>query len=231
MTVQFNLIPDIKSQYLKAKQLERLTIGGATVAAVICIIILALLFFLVDFKQKHDINNLTSNISTSSAKLRSITGLDKIITIQNQLETLPGLYQNDPKISRLFGYITQLTPPNVTIGDLSVDLTANTMDIKGSAPALSDVNAFTDALKRATYDDKTAGTTGAPAFSSVVLTSFGRDSQGATYTIDFSFDPVLFSASDQVTLNVPQTTNAPQVPGINGEIFKALTKPKQAGGQ
>lgn len=222
--VQFNLIPDVKYEYLKAKRFERATISISIIVVAVCIVVLAALVFFADFKQKHDISGLSSDITNSSRKIQSINGLDKIITIQNQLESLPALYEQDPSTSRIFSYITQLTPPNVTVGDLTLDFTANTMEIKGQAPALSDVNSYTDALKEATYNDKTSGVSSQPAFSSVVLSTFARSDQGATYTIDMSFDPTLFKTDDTIVLTVPKKTNLPQVPGLNGQIFKALPK-------
>lgn len=220
--VQFNLLPDVKYQHLKARRLERLVVTGASLLTGVCIIILALLILWVDVWQKHAISSDTANIKTAAARIKSISGLNNIITVQNQLGTLPGLYAQDPQTSRLFTYVTKITPPNVTIGDLSLDFTQNTMEIKGSALGLDDVNAYTDSLKKATYDDATSSTTSVPAFSNVVLSSFSRSQQGASYTIDLNFDPILFQPSEKVTLTVPQTTNIPQLPGVNGQLFKAL---------
>ncbi len=224
MAVQFNLLPDVKYQYLRAKQLQRLAVSGASIAVAVCVVVIILLVLWVDVWQKHTISSTTDNIRTAAAKIESINGLDKIITVQSQLDSLPSLYAQDPQVSRIFGYITQLTPPNVTIGDLQLDFTQDTMEIRGSAPGLDDVNAYTDSLKSATYNDKTSGATGVQAFTSVVLSSFSRDDKGATYTIDMNFDPLLFQASENITLYVPQKTNLPQVPGLNGSIFKALPK-------
>lgn len=232
-TVQFNLIPDIKYEYLKAKRLERTIVSATVVAVIICVVLLAALIFEADFRQKHNLSNLSSEITTSSQKVKSINGLDKIITIQNQLESLPALYEQDPSSSRIFNYISQLTPPEVTVGDLTLNLTAgsagtssggtpDTMEIQGQAPTLSNVNAYTDALKEATYSDKTAGTSNVPAFSDVVLSSFSMGNQGATYTINLNFDPTLFKTDDTIALSVPKKTNLPEVPGLNGQIFKAL---------
>lgn len=220
--VQFNLLPDVKYQHLKAKRLERLVVTGASLLVGVCIVILVLLILWIDVWQKHTISSDTANIKTAAAKIKSIDGLNNIITVQNQLATLPGLYAQDPQTSRLFTFVTKITPPNVTIGDLSLDFTQNTMEIKGSAPGLDDVNAYTDSLKKATYDNKTSGATDQPAFSNVVLSSFSRSQQGATYTIDLNFDPTLFQPTQTINLSVPKTTNLPQVPGVNGQLFKAL---------
>lgn len=225
MTVQFNLLPDVKYQYLKAKRLQRLIVTVASIAAAVCVVVLIIMILFVDVWQKHHISSLTSDIKTNAQKVKSIDGLDKIITVQNQLGTLPSLYSQDPQTSRLFGYITKLTPPNVTIGDLSLDFTANTMEIKGSGPGLDNINAYTDSLKKATYDDATSGVDNTAAFSSIVLSSFSRDDKGASYTIDLSFDPILFQPSEKITLNVPKTTNSPKIPGASGQLFKALPAP------
>lgn len=220
--IQFNLLPDIKFQYLKARRLQRIVVSGSVVAVAICIFVVALLFVFTNIFEKNHIRDLTNDINTNVSQLRSINGLDKIITIQNQLETLPGLYKQDPTTSRIFGFIVQLTPPNVTIGDLTLDFTQNTMEIQGTAPSLDNVNAYADSLKKATYDDGATGAKNVPAFSGVTLSSFGRTSAGASYTFDMSFDPILFQPDEKITLNVPKTTNLPQVPGINGKIFQAL---------
>jgi hypothetical protein len=39
-----------------------------------------------------------------------------------------------------------------------------------------------------------------------------------------AFDASLFAAGpdNDINLTVPQTTNLPQVPGVNGQIFKAM---------
>ncbi|MEO6761693.1 MAG: hypothetical protein ABI220_04980 [Candidatus Saccharimonadales bacterium] len=230
MIIQFNLLPDIKFEFLKTKRLERLIVAASLIATAACIVVLAVLLLVVEVKQKHDISNLTKDITTHANKIKAISGLDQKITVQNQLETLPSLYAASPQTSRIFGYIVKLTPPDVTIGDLSIDFTANTMTIKGAAPGLSSVNAYADSLKRATYDDATTSIKGVAAFNGVTLTSFGRDQNGATYTLDFSFDPLLFQPSENITLNVPKTTNVPKVPDIGHKIFKSLPELTNEGG-
>lgn len=230
--IQFNLLPDVKYQYLKAKRLQHGMIGISVIAVAVCVLILIFLILFVDVFQKKHISDLTSDIKTNAAQIKSIDGLDQIITVQNQLETLPGLYEQNPQASRIFNYITQLTPPQVSIGDLSLDFTANTITIKGSAPALDNVNAFTDTLKAATYDDQVSGATGVAAFNGVTMSSYGRTTQGASYTIDANFDGDLFKSDETIVLHVPKTNNLPKVPSANdGSLFKALPKTQQQGGQ
>jgi hypothetical protein len=85
---------------------------------------------------------------------------------------------------------------------MTTDNTQNTMTISGDAPSLDVVNTFVDGLKFTKYSvDGSADSKN--AFSNVVLSNFGRSNQGATYTITLAFDPVIFSNSNKVTLNVP----------------------------
>lgn len=224
MKIQFNLIPDIKFEYLKAKRLEQMVILGSVVFVGLIVIVVGGLIVWTQLYQGNKISDLSSKIDSSAAQIKKIDGLDKIITIQTQLNTLPGLYEQDPRVSRVFSFLVKMTPPSVTIGDLSLDLTQNTLEIKGTAPALKDINALADTLKQTTFDNRVTEQKGQPAFSDVVLTSFGRSDKDASYTIDLTFDASLFAAGvdNDISLSVPQTTNLPQVPGVNGQIFKAM---------
>jgi len=90
-----------------------------------------------------------------------------------------------------------------SISRLNVDFAQQAITISGSANTLEIVNTFTDTLKFTTYHTASAPQTEVPAFSNVVLSAFGRDSKGATYTITFTFDPPIFSDTQEVTLTVP----------------------------
>jgi hypothetical protein len=83
------------------------------------------------------------------------------------------------------------------------------MTITGQAVALDQVNVYADTIKETTFT-KASDSTGSPAFSSVVLSSFGRNDKGATYTLTLSFDPAIFSNADKVTLTVPNIVTSPQ---------------------
>lgn len=98
--------------------------------------------------------------------------------------------------------MSQLTPTAATIAKLNVDYAANTMSVSGSADSLTTVNKFTDTLKFTTYTTASSSSSKA-AFSDVVLSAFGRDSKGATYTITMKFDPVIFQETSDVSLTVP----------------------------
>lgn len=209
--IQFNLLPDVKLQYLRARRVKRLVSFISIVVGAVSLFIFLLALVTVDVVQKKNMHDLTGDITTKSNQLKSTKNINKILTVQNQLNTLTSLHDQKVVASRLFGDIAKVTPAQVTISNLQLDFTANTATISGEAPTLDGVNAYTDTLKATTYQATATGSTSATpstnAFSSVVLSAFGRDSKGATYTITLSFDPQIFSnANSSVTLSVPSGT-------------------------
>lgn len=204
MIVQFNLLPDIKIQYLQARRQKHLVLLVSFIAISASLLAMAILISIVFVVQKKSISDLSRDISAAANELQSTPDLTKMLTVQNQLRALPALHDEKPVVSRLFDYIAQSTPTDASISRLNIDYESGLLTISGSANNLVTVNTFADTLKFATYRTESAPEEDKRAFSSVVLSSFGRDSQGASYTINLNFDPVIFSESEVVTLTVPK---------------------------
>jgi hypothetical protein len=200
--IQFNLLPDVKLQYIKAQRTKHTVVTAAVVTAAAAFGIMVLLFLVVNVWQHQQLNSLNKTIKQDTAKLKAIPDLDKVLTIQNQLNALPGLNDSKPVSSRFFGYLTQLTPSKATITQAKVDFDSGTITINGNADAISTVDKYVDTLK---FTDYTVGggSDKKKAFSDVVLTSFAKNDKGVTYQIDFKFDPTIFSSANDVTLAVP----------------------------
>ena len=216
--VQFNLLPDVKQEFIKTQRIKRLVVGGSVLASAASVLVLLVLLSTVYIVQKKSINDLNSDIHTNSNTLKNSPNIDNILTVQTQLNSLSALHAQKPVASRLFGYLSLLTPQQVTISDLKIDFTANTINLTGNAPNLDAVNTFVDSLKFTTYSVQ--GQSGAPnAFSTVVLSSFSRSQNSASYAITLDFDPAIFNSSNNVTLSVGGQQQAlAQQPSI---IFKA----------
>ena len=207
--VQFNLLPNIKLEYVKARRTKYLVTFVSIVVSGVAILVFAVSLFVVDVAQKKSLSDLNTDIGKYSKQLRGTKDLSEILTVQNQLNTLTALHDGKPAASRLFDYITQLTPAQASLNKLTVDFTGHTMSIGGTAPSLDTVSLYTDTLKATRYTtDK--NTNQAAAFSNVVLTNFARDDKGATFTITLSFDPVIFQDTSVVKLIVPSTATADQ---------------------
>lgn len=201
--IQFNLLPDIKIQYLKAKRQEHAVVLASIVAIIVSITVFLLLMVVVHGIQKKNLNDLNADIKAASDELKATPELTKILTVQNQLNALPGLHDKKVVSSRLFSYLSQVTPSDATIAKLDIDLTLNTMTISGDAKTLTVVNQYTDTLKFTTF--KTQSTDkDTKAFSEVVLSTFSRDKDSATYQITLKYDPIIFSSEEEVALTVPK---------------------------
>lgn len=207
--IQFNLLPEVKLEYVKAQHTKRLLTSVSVIVSLVALGVLLLAFVAVDGVQKKSLHDLNSDITKYSSQLKNFKDLDKILTVQNQLGTLTGLHDQKPVASRLFTYISQVTPAQADLNKLTVDFTANTLVVGGNAPSLDIISTYTDTLKATKYTLQ--GTSGMKnAFSNVVLSNFGRNDKGASFTITLDFDPAIFNTKNTVTLTVPPTAGADQ---------------------
>jgi len=225
MAVQFNLLPDVKLEFNRSQHLKKVVYTVSFLSIAVAVGLTVVSFLAVNVLQKQLLNKANDDITTYTNKLKSIPNLDKILTIQNQLNTLPGLQKKKHLTSRLFTYLPALTPTNVFIGKMTVDTTANTAEIDGTADSVETVNRFIDTLKFTTYATEAAtGSVGTAtttsdttakdtknAFTGVVLTRVNRNDKNASYTVDFSFDPALFDATQSITMIIPQKTTTRSV--------------------
>jgi Tfp pilus assembly protein PilN len=219
--IQFNLLPDVKLEYIKARRMKRsvMLISGLVTAASLALLIVLFVGVIV-FQKKH-MNDLSADIKRDTAKLESVQDLDKILTVQNQLSSLPALHDQKPVTSRLFTVLPQVTPQKVTISDLNLDFEAQTLSIKGTADTINTVNKFVDTLK---FTDFKAGEEQKRAFSDVVLATFDRTDK-ASYEIMLKFDPGMFDSKNQISLVVPNIITT------RSETEKPEALFQQAGGQ
>ncbi len=229
--IQFNLLPDVKQQYIHAKRMKRTAIVISFLIAASSLFVFVMLFLSVHvFQQKH-IKNINEDIQANSKKLKDTPNLDKILTIQNQLRSLPGLHSTKVSTSRLSKYLEQVTPEKITIGQIEVDYELKTMKITGTSDSLQNVNKFIDTLKFTTYsvnaEDGTISQKDSKPFSSVVLSTFSRKDNETTYEITLTFDPVIFENTKNVTLVVPKLTTTRSEIEKPTDLFKALPEDKK----
>jgi Tfp pilus assembly protein PilN len=222
--IQFNLLPDVKLEYIKAQRSRRLVLTGAVLACAASIVLLGALLS-VDALQKKHLSDLKQDISSETTVLQNKPDINTILTVQNQLQSLTSLHNGKPAASRLFTDLNEATPASVSINNLAVDFTQYTMTISGNSDALSSINQYVDTLKLTTYSTG-SGSSSQPAFSNVVLSSFGLDtgnhdpSQAATYSITLSYDKNIFDNTQNVTLAVPTVTTRAQLQNPT-DLFKA----------
>ncbi len=219
--IQFNLLPDVKLQYLKARRTQHLVFTGAIIAIAVSLFVLLILIGTVDVFQKKNLRDLNHDINVDSTQLQNTPNLSKILTVQNQLGTLTTLHDQKPVASRLFTYVKQVTPSSASISQLSVDYTQNNMSITGNANSLDVVNTYIDTLKFTTY--QTSNGTSADAFTGVVLSAFTRSTSGAGFTITANFDPTIFNSTSNISLNVPKIISTRSAIDNPTDLFQSKT--------
>lgn len=231
--IQFNLLPDVKKQYIQAKRTKRMIISFSVIACVAAVSILLIVFSYVQIAQKKSINDLTKDITTEVAAVKSINGIDEILTIQKQMDTLPELHQKKPATSRIFEYLNSVTPKNVFIGSVKIDILSNGLEISGTAESIAAVNTYVDTLKFATY---TSGDTKDEKPFSNVITQLSRNKDNASYSLKLNYVPILFDNTAVVTITVPNTVTTRSTLGLpaldsNSDLFKQNPTNVEEGGE
>lgn len=221
--IQFNLLPDVKVDYLKTSRTKRLVVLASLTVTGLALFIFILLFLIVNVFQKQHLNNLNDDIKTSIQNLENVQDLDKVLTVQNQLSQLTGLHDEKPVSSRLNDYLVRLTPTDAKISEVSIDFKASTITIAGSGSNLETINKFADILK---FTDYKEGDTQEKAFSDVVLSSFGvvndnKKGGRATYSLEAKYNPAIFDGTKSVELIVPNIISTRSVTEKPSDLFEA----------
>ncbi|HEX8183037.1 MAG TPA: hypothetical protein VF575_05555 [Candidatus Saccharimonadales bacterium] len=216
--IQFNLLPDIKLEYVRVQRIKHTVISASLIAAGTAFAVFALLFITVNVVQKKSMNDLTKDIKTYSTELKNTPDLDKILTIQNQLGALPNLHAQKVASSRTFKYIEQVTSPDISLTDYTNDFDAKTVSITGVSPSLDKVNTYVDTLKYTTYKD--GADTDKKAFSNVVMSQFTKTPLATTFTITANYEPALYDNTSNVALTVPNRVSTSSVVNLPTVLFK-----------
>lgn len=219
--IQVNLLPDVKIKYAKAERTKHLVLVSAVIISAVAIGVVVIMAGVVYGAQKLRLNSLQSSINKNSTRLQQTDGLSKILTIQNQLNSLTALHSQKPVTSRLFTFLPQITPNEVQISNFTIDFDVSTITVTGTANSLESVNKFADTLKFTKYTtDQNQNQTN--AFSQVVLTSFSQADQNASYSITMNFDSAIFSSDNKtVTLVVPKMTTTRSETEQPPSLFKS----------
>lgn len=181
--IQLNLLPDVKQQYLKARRRKRLVVGISVVSSGVCVAIFISLLIFVRGAQQQNLRDIDKDIASATETLKSKQDLDKILTIQNQLNSLSALHDQKMLSSRLFDYLTKLTPRKATVSDVTLDVTAGTINLKGNTDNLGTVNKFADTLKFTSFSTNEDVAEGQS--TSCALGEVGLESQSQNETASF----------------------------------------------
>lgn len=224
--IQFNLLPNVKVEYLKTKRLKRLISLGAAGVIGFCVLVLFTLFSIVIVIQPKRLSDLDKSIKAVANEIKSTKDINKVLTIQNQLTAIDSLHASKPATEKLFTFITQITPKAVSTQTFNIDLASSKIDVTGQASSIEEMNKFVDTLKFTTIDYGDGSSTDKKAFSQVVLTSYAINDKGAGFVINFNYEPDIFK-SDKTTLKliVPKITTTRSETERPTDLFKVNEVP------
>ncbi len=214
--IQFNLLPDVKIAYIRAQRSKRIVVAVSVLVIVTMLVITGLLAGNVYVLQKNHIANVTADIESSTQEIQAIDQIDRVLTVQNQLNTISGLHEEKPVASRLFSYISVVTPLEIEITELEIDFDESLLVITGETDTLEDVNIFTDTLKFTEYEvvvdneesddaDSSDDIELPRAFNGVELNDFSRTTAGTNFVIRISYKPEIFSSESDIRLIIEDT--------------------------
>lgn len=201
---QINLIPDLKSEHLKAQRTRNTVISISLLVSGGFVALVVILFLHVNVNQRNHSNNLRDHINELSEEYSSIEDLDKVVTVQRQLESLPSLHDEKPLVSRLPQYLSVITPENIELSEVDLNLEEGLATITGNGTNVTAVNVFTDTIKNATYKLESNPDNEERPFTNVILDTITTDDETSIFEIKLSFDPLLFTSHEKITLTVPE---------------------------
>ena len=82
--IQFNLLPDVKLEYIKTRRTKRLVVVVSLFAAGLSLTAFIVMFLTVQVAQKKHLKDLSRDIQKQEQTLTSKEEFEKIITIQNK---------------------------------------------------------------------------------------------------------------------------------------------------
>lgn len=209
--ISLNLLPDVKKEYIKSLKTKRMIIAISFMVSGAFIILTIIAFGYARGGLTFLLNREQGKIDSNIAKLNEKPDLAKILTVQKQLEALPGLHQEKPVTSRLFNFMSQLVPNSIALNSVKVSLEDETIEFSGESKQTDtkDINVFADMLKNAKYKYEANGEKlEGSAFSSVVVEGYNISEEKTTFTISLFFDPIIFEYDRSgIVLEVPSITS------------------------
>lgn len=210
--ITLNLLPDIKREFLRSQRVKKLFILGAIMVSGVFVGAVVLLGLYIGSQKLH-LNSVQSDIDESLAALQAQSELSKVVTIQKQLSSLPGLHEANPATDRLLGYLEIVVPVGITLSSVEIDFDEgeNTAILSGAGPDPKAINVFVDTLKNANFNYDGNETPFQP-FSDVVLESVSVGEEATSYQISLIFDSKLFDNTvNNGKLTVPNITSSNSV--------------------
>ena len=221
--IEINLLPDVKQEFVRTRQLKRVIISVMILVSAVSVGIVIVLAMYIYGAQPLLQLAADNEIKTIANELKEDKNLTRNLTIQKQLATLPELHSQKGKYTALFDVVRSINPKephNVRFSKMTLNPIDNTVIFEGSAGDYNSVVVFRDTMKNAqvSYDITTDGETeqkkNQALFTDVLFTDvgIGKDSDGrdvATFKVTATYNTEIFSATaknQKITIPNKKTT-------------------------
>jgi Tfp pilus assembly protein PilN len=230
--IQLNLLPDLKKEFIKAQKAKAMVITIAIFVTLGAFAVSALLFVYVTFIQQFQVNLASDDIGRKMKELKDIPDVDKYLTVQNQLASLPDLHNNKGQYSRLFDFLAVLNPSapnNVTLTELRLGTDDKSILFTGTTASFQTLNTFVDTLKNGEASFKQGGQ-GDPItekiFEQVLVQTADIVRNNNTTVVGFSVkttykESVFDVKNTDLTAKVPSITTTPSVTQSPNPLFNS----------
>ena len=204
--IEINLIPDVKSELLKAQSLRNFIIFVSSVVSIVAIGIVVVLAGTVFVAQPLLMGSKDNEIKQTFSTLEGQDNIKSTVTLQNQLNQIDNLHNSAPNTSRIIGQITPSIKPSgeneVTYSTIDYDPDTKTLTIEGQAVrGFSALEVFRKTI-------------------SETQIIYRKDSKGKTCTLSDTLNENSGCIKENLTDEVPQTLE--QSLGDNEDGVKVL---------
>lgn len=213
--IQVNLIPDSKIDMIRSRMMRFRIISICIVTSIVSLSLVVLLAIYTYGGQALADTRLNDQIKSESEKINSVKDINKLLTIQNQLATIPKIEKTKNMNSRIFDLVTVIKKASggvVSFSNIAVDTEKSNLQMSGQVPGYSSYEIFIKTLQN-TYVQYTENKD-SKDFKKKILASnlifsqitYGQSAFGVNVlTFNFSltyakelFDPTVYNVSTTV---------------------------------
>ena len=145
-------------------------------------------------------NRTQDSINQKLSQLSGDADLQKILTVQSQMNSLPALSQDKRYYSTLLDTVQAVMPPDLFLSDLEIDGLGSSLAINGEAASFRSMNEFVDSMRSVKI--QVEGSEQYP-LSNIRIDSVSPTDQGVNFVMFVTFDPVIVQPKLPGVLSIP----------------------------
>ena len=196
MVAQVNLLPGLKQDKLKGKRTRQLAISIGVTVAVIAIVVPVILFAYRS-TQSLVLSRTQKSINEHLDTIRNFEDIDTMLSVKDNLNDLPALYNRRLYISELFKILPAATPQEVRFSSLEITSSSG-FTIVGRTDSYRAVEKLFEALKQLSVEVKINRIEPDPQANGdfqnlLLLEQSGLSGDEVSFTITGQFNPGLIS--------------------------------------